>query len=165
MSNVIGYLKIGNIKGMATDDKHKDWIELTMVSQSINRNINPTSKPIDALTQSQVQVGAIDIQKKADVSTVELVSATCSGDVFDEVTIDLVKEGKNGREVYYQWVLTNAYISSYMVHSAGAGTIESTENLSLCFEKVKWSYKKSDAKSKQQAPSEAGWDVAKNKQS
>ena len=164
MSNVIGYIKIGNIKGLADDANHKDWIELTMVSQSINRNINPTSKPLEALSTSQVQVGAIEIQKKADVSSPDLVSANCGGDVFPEVTIDLVRETPNGREVYYQWILTNAYLSSYSLHSAGMGSIESTETLGICFEKVKWSYKRSDAGGKQQAPVEAGWSVSENKQ-
>ena len=163
MSNVIGYIKIGNIKGMATDENHKDWIELTMVSQSINRNINPTSSPLEALSTSQVQVGAIEIQKKADVSSPDLVAANCSGDTFPEVTIDLVKTTDKGREVYYQWILTDAYISSYSIHSAGMGTIESTETISICFDQVKWSYKKSDEKGKQQAPAETGWHVGNNK--
>lgn len=164
MSSVIGYVKIGNIVGMGDDANHKDWIELTMVHQQISRNINPTSKPIEALSTSQVQVGAIEVQKKADVSSPDLVSANCGGEVFPEVTIHLVKETPEGRAVYYEWILTNAYLSSYGLHSSGMGNIESTETLSICFEKIKWSYKKSAADGTQQAPSEAGWDVSKNKQ-
>ena len=43
--------------------------------ESINRNINPSSKPKEALSKSQVQVGAIEIQKNADERSPELVAA------------------------------------------------------------------------------------------
>ena len=164
MSKVIGYISLGSIKGMASDEKHKEWIELTGVDHQIHRNINPTSKPLEALTTSQVQLGAIGIQKKADCSSPEIVAAVCKGQTFDEVTIDLVRTTDAGHDVYYQWKLTDAYISSYGVLSnSGGGVIETLENISLCFSKVKWSYKKTDSKGKPQGSVDAGWDLAANK--
>ena len=163
MSNVMGYIKIGNIKGNSQDALHKDWIEATVISQSVNRNINPTSKPRDALTKSQVHLGAIDVQKNADESSPELVAAVCEGSVFDEVTIDLVRVGNAGNEVFYQWLLTKAYISNYGIHGASAGTIETMENISICYSTIKWSYKKKDEGGKTQGAVEKGWDVGQNK--
>ena len=163
MSSVMGYVKIGDIKGNSTDAKHQEWIEVLSISQNVNRNVNPTSKPRDALTKSQVHLGAIELQKNADESSPELVAAVCEGKVFPEVTVDLVRVSPQGNEVFYQWILSDAYISGYGVHGASAGTIETMENISICYSTIKWSYKKKDEKGKAQGSVDKGWDVGKNK--
>ncbi|MFK7767231.1 MAG: Hcp family type VI secretion system effector [Mariniblastus sp.] len=163
MSAVVGYVNFGSIKGNSQDAKHKEWVEALSISQSVNRNINSTAKPREALTKSQVQLGAIDLQKNADESSPELVAAVCEGKVFPEVTIDLVRVTDNGNEVFYQWVLTDAYISSYGVHGANMGSIETSENISICYSTIKWSYKKKDEKGKAQGSVDTGWDVGANK--
>lgn len=163
MSNVVGYLNLGEIKGNSDDANHKEWIEVQSVSQSIIRNIDPTSKPKDALTKSQVQVGSIDMVKNADESSPELVAAVCEGRVFPEVTIELVRVSPNGNEVFYQWVLTDAYIHDYGVHSQALGGIESSEQLTLGYSEVKWTYFKKDEKGKAQGSVAAGWSKSQNK--
>jgi type VI secretion system secreted protein Hcp len=164
MSSVMGYIKLGDIEGNSTDAKHQNWIEALMISQSVNRNINPTSKPRDALTKSQVHVGSIDIQKNADESSPELVAAVCEGKVFKEVTIDMVRVSPEGNEVFYQWILSDAYITNYGVNgSAGGGMIDTLENISICYSTIKWSYKKKDEKGKAQGSVDTGWDIGKNK--
>ena len=161
--SVVGYVNLGSIKGNSQDAKHKEWIEVSMISQSVNRNINSTAKPREALTKSQVQLGGIDLQKNADESSPELVGAVCEGKVFPEVTIDLVRVSAEGNEVFYQWILTDAYIANYGVHGANMGSIETSENLTLCYNTIKWSYKKKDEKGKPQGSVDAGWDVGANK--
>jgi type VI secretion system secreted protein Hcp len=163
MSNAMGYVKLGDLKGNSADENHKDWIEVLSISQSVNRNINPTSKPKDALTKSQVHLGAIEIQKNADESSPELVAAVAEGRVFDKVTIDMVRVSDKGNEVFYQWELEHAYLSNYGLHGSGAGGIEMMENLSLCYNKIKWSYKKKDEKGKAQGSVDTGWDLGANK--
>lgn len=163
MSAVVGYVNLGTIKGNSQDANHKEWIEVGMISQSVNRNINATAKPREALTKSQVHLGGIQLQKNADESSPELVAAVCAGQVFKEVTIDLVRVSENGNEVFYQWVLEDAYISSYSVSGANMGSIDTSENLTLCFNKIKWSYKKKDEKGKPQGSVDTGWDVGGNK--
>ena len=163
MSAVMGYIKLGDIKGNSMDAKHQNWIEALSISQSVNRNINPTSKPADALTKSQAHLGAIEVQKNADESSPELVGAVAEGKVFEKVTIDLVRVSDGGNEVFYQWNLTDAYLSNYGVHGASAGTIEVMETLSICYSTIKWSYKKKDNKGKAQGSVDAGWDVTQNK--
>lgn len=163
MSSVMGYVKIGDIKGNSMDAKHKDWIEALALSQSVNRNINPTSKPADALTKSQVHLGAIEIQKNADESSPELVAAVAQGKVFPKVTVDLVRVSEGGNEVFYQWILEDAYLSNYGIHGASAGSIEVMETMSVCYSKIKWSYKKKDNKGKPQGSVDTGWDVTANK--
>lgn len=163
MSTVMGYIKIGDIKGNSMDAKHKDWIEALSISQSVNRNINPTSKPADALTKSQVHLGAIEINKNADESSPELIGAVAQGKVFPTVTVDLVRVTEAGNEVFYQWTLTDAYISGYSFHGASAGQIDTSEHFELCYSTIKWSYKKKDNKGKAQGSVDTGWDVTANK--
>ena len=163
MSNVVGYVNLGDIKGNSMDAKHKEWIEVLSVAQSVNRNINPSAKPREALTKSQVQLGGIELQKNADESSPELVGAVCEGRVFPEVTIDLVRVTAEGNEVFYQWVLKEAYIANYSVNGANTGSIETAEYLTLCYNEIKWSYKKKDEKGKPQGSVDTGWSVGENK--
>ena len=165
MSNVMGYIQLGDIKGNSMDAKHKDWIEALSISQSVNRNINPTSKPSEALTKSQVHMGAIDVQKNADESSPLLVAAVAGGKVFKKVTIDLVRVSEKGNEVFYQWILTDAYLSNYGLHGSSAGSIETMENISICYSTIQWSYTKKNAKGDPTGSVDAGWDVNSNKKS
>ena len=161
---VVGYIDFnGEIKGNSKDADHEEWIELLSVSQGLNRNINPSSKPKEALSKSQVQVGAIEIQKNADESSPELVAAVCQGRTFKKVTIDLVRVSEQGNEVFYQWELDDAYISNYGMSGHGGGGINTSENLSINFNKIKWIYKGTDEAGKVQAPVETGWDLGSNK--
>lgn len=160
--SVAGYINFGSIKGNSDDANHKEWIELSNISQGINRNIDPTSKPKQALTKSQVQLGGIELQKNADESSPELVGAVCKGEVFPEVVIDLVRVSEGGNEVFYQWTLTNAYVSSYGIIGSGMGGIETNENLTLHYETIKWSYKKKNADGKPAGDVQAGWNLATN---
>ena len=164
MSNVVGYLDFGGeIKGNSADANHKDWIEVQMISQSVNRNINPSSKPKEALSKSQVQVGAIQIQKNADESSPELVGAVCEGKTFSKVNIDLVRVTDGGNEAFYTWELEDVYISSYSMSGHGAGSVETSESLTLCYNAIKWSYAKKDEAGKAAGSTEAGWDLGANK--
>jgi len=163
MSNVIGYIKIGDIKGESKDEKHKEWIELTMVNQALGRHIDPATKGYKALN-TQVQIGGIDIQKIADASSPDLIAAGCAGKVFDEVKIDFVMQAKDGHDAFYEITLSDAFVSNYSLHGVNSGSVEMTETLTLNFKTIKWSYKMVDSKGKQQAPKEAGWDIEANKQ-
>lgn len=160
---MIGYLQLGDIKGNVQDANHKEWIGVVDISQSVRRNINPTAKPREALTKSQVQLGPIEIRKNADESSPELVGAVCAGRVFPEVTIDLVRVGEGGNEVFYQWVLKDAYLVEYGVHGHSFGVIETTEHLSIAYSEIRWSYKKKDEKGKPQGSVDTGWNVGGNK--
>lgn len=163
MSSVVGYMDFGGaIKGNSDDAKHKEWIELMSVRQNVNRNIDPTSKPKDALSKSQVQVGGIALQKNADESSPELIAAVCEGKVFPEVSIDLVKVTDGGNEAFYTITLTNAYVFAYDVSGMAHGSISTTENLTLNYDTIKWSYKKTGADGKAAGAVETGWNLATN---
>lgn len=165
MSNVVGYIQIPGIKGMATDAKHKDWVEISSIHHLTSRNINPSSSPNQQLTKSQVLIEAIRVQKEADASSPLLVAANCEGKTFvGDVLIDLVRQGKDGKEVFYQWKLTDAFIKSYAVHAyEDKNMMTSIETIEFCFSKVNWKYIQKDAKGTAAAPVEAGWSLAEAK--
>ena len=165
MSNVIGYVNFDNnaIKGNSADAKHKDWVEILSITQQLQRNINPTSKPKDALSKSQVQVGSLDMVKNADESSPELIAAACEGRVFSTVVVDLVRVSSGGNEVFYQIELEDAYITYYTFSGQGAGSIETLDQFSMCFNKINWSYKKKDEKGNPQGSVDTGWDLGANK--
>lgn len=159
---MVGYIKLGDIKGRSQDAKHKEWIEVLGISHDVMRNIDPTSKPREALTKSQVILDAIELQKDADESSPELVYAACSGTVFPQVLIDLVRVGPDGNEVFYQWELNDAYVTDYGVHGQALGVIETTEHLALRFSTIKWRYFKVDEAGRAQGAVEAQWNLGAN---
>ncbi len=163
MSDTIGYIKIGSIKGDATDENHKEWIELMGVSHSIFRNVDATRSPQEALSVSKAVVNAIEIQKKGDSSSPEFVKAICEGKVFPEVELHLTKTTPNGQASYYTWKMTDVYVSSYTFGCSGGGGVQSLENFSLCFSTMKWDYAKTKPDGSAGGNVKAGWDVAKNK--
>ena len=165
MSGVIGYLDFGGeIQGNSVDAQHQGWIELLSVGQSVQRNIDPSAKPKDALSKSLVQVGAIELQKNADESSPVLAGAVCCGQTFPSVAIEMVRVSGDGNELFYRWELEDAYLSSYAMHGQSfVGMIETTESLTLCYNTIKWSYQKKDQKGKSAGASEAGWDLGANK--
>jgi type VI secretion system Hcp family effector len=150
---------------MATDAKHKDWIEIFSVSHGTSRNINPGSNPATQNSKSQVLIGALQVQKQADASSPLLVAANCEGKVFvGDVLIDLVRQGKDGKEVFYQWKLTDSFIKSYDVSAHEVdGQMMTNETITFCFSKVNWKYIQKDAKGSAAAPVEAGWSLVEAK--
>lgn len=119
-----GYIKIGDIKGEATDNEHKDWINLLSISQSISR---PMKSGISGSTRSRgdVVLGDIVCTKELDKSSPKLMEAVCKGTVIPKVEIHFTKnhtnaDGSEGRVTYYAYELKNVMVTSYNVNGSAA---------------------------------------------
>lgn len=154
-----GYLKIGDIKGESTDDKHKDWINLLSVSQGLSR---PMSAGASGSTRQRASVSCGDVvcTKELDSSTAKLIEAICDGTNFPKVYIDLcVSTGGGARVPYYQWELEEVRVTSYDVSGATEGGAVPYETLSLNYEKIKWTYDKMGKDGSSKGKIEASWQV------
>jgi type VI secretion system secreted protein Hcp len=154
-----GYIKIGDIKGEAVDSKHKEWINVLSVSQSLSR---PMSAGISGSTRQRASVscGDVLVVKEMDASTPKLIQAICDGKVYPKVEIDLVtSSGASKRVPFYQIELTNVMISSYSVSGATDGPAVPTEQLSLNYEEIKWTYDRMGKDGASQGKVDASWKV------
>jgi len=130
------FLKLEGVPGEATDDGHKDWINLLSVSWGSTR-MESTSDRAGTATKStdskprQSSSGDVVCVKEVDASTPKLQEALLTGRPFPSAVLDVEdKEGKG----YLRYELTNVLVSSYQ--SSASGDTVPTETLSLNYEKI-----------------------------
>jgi len=122
------FLKIDDIEGESTDDKHKGEIDLISFHWALN---NPARGPARAEDFTVV--------KAIDAASPSLFDACCSGRAFKEAQITVAKAGGRGED-YYKIRLEEVLISS-LVPASGAGDALPMEQLSLNFSKVEVEYR------------------------
>lgn len=152
-----GYMQLGDIKGESKDSKHDGWINLVSVSQSLTRPMAAGSSG-STRQRASVRCGDVLVVKELDSSTPKLIEAICDGTVFPKCTIDLcTSTGQSGRVPYFMWVLDNVHVTSYSVSGATSDGNVPTENISLNYEKIKWTYDKMGKDGNSQGKIEATW--------
>jgi len=124
------FLKLGDIKGEATDAEHKEWIEVLSVSQSISQPAATTG----ATRRRGAAVMDFSIIKPLDQATPSINDAVARGRAFPQVVYEMVEGG-----VRYKVTLENARIIS-AAQNAASGDVP-TEEVSFNFTKITWEYK------------------------
>ncbi len=134
-----GYIKIGDIKGEATDSAHKDWINLLSVSQSITR---PMSSGISGSTRQRgaATFGDIVVVKEIDKSSPKLQESVATGQVFPRLELELASPSSTKSEPYLRYELTNVIVTNYRVSGSASGDPLPTETISLNYEEIKVTY-------------------------
>lgn len=130
-----GYLKIGDIKGESTDDKHKGEIEVLSWSwgeAATRRDVAAGS----GMASGKRQHKPLVITKPVDKASPKLQEAIASGKPIPRVELLLPKEGGAAGE-YVKYQLKNVYISSIQVGRATARDHVPTETFSLNYEEIK----------------------------
>jgi type VI secretion system secreted protein Hcp len=126
------FLNMGTIKGSSTDVRHRDWIDVISLTQTLE------------ISQSSARGGqagrhaacSLEVIKHLDIAGPLLWSAAVTGQVFREVQIDVSSQGGNPR-VFYQIKLRNAMITGIStVGNGGYG-----ERLSMAAESVELGFR------------------------
>ncbi len=154
-----GYLKFDGVDGEATDEGHKDWIELLSFSQSIqNRGAGVGAGA--SRQRSAPVIEDIVVTKELDKSSPKLAEACLSGKVFPKVEIHLTKSSGEGSVTYFKYELKNVYITSYQL--GGSGDDRPMEQLSLNFEEIKVNYTELDEDGQPEGDVSYQWNVKGN---
>jgi type VI secretion system secreted protein Hcp len=169
-SDAAAYMKIGAIKGEATDSDHTEWIELSSINLSISRTLTTDSGTGATQRRGDVVLGDISCVKELDKSSPKIAEAICTGQHFGEVTIHLCisvdvpqPDGSflTKQEPYLKYKLTNVMVTSYNVSGASSGEPLPTEEVTLGYTEVEWTYIVLDKDTKQPTGEEVtGWCVA-----
>jgi type VI secretion system secreted protein Hcp len=101
------FMLVPGIKGSSTDDRHKEWIEVASLSQSLQAD---KRHPQCTLT----------VLKGLDNAGPLLWAAAVAGQVFGQIQID-VRSGGERSDVFYQVKLQNATVTSIST-SISSGT-------------------------------------------
>lgn len=131
-AHAAAYLKLGDIKGEATDDGHKEWI----IIQSFGQGIDQERDAASGLPTGKRQHKPLTITKEVDKSSPLLMQSLTTGTPIRAARIEFVRTGEQDR--YYRVFLKNLIVTSYeSVENPGQAQ---TETFSLNYEEIKWTY-------------------------
>jgi type VI secretion system secreted protein Hcp len=139
------FLKLGDIKGESTDKEHKDWIIIQSMSSPVYRSIPEGAKDMQRV-RGETTLGDIVMVRELDKSSVKLQEACATGKFFNEVEIHFCSDLADKSETYLKYKLENCIVSSYSFHGNASGSPLPSEELSLNFTKIEWTYVNIDHK-------------------
>jgi type VI secretion system secreted protein Hcp len=156
------YLQIGDIKGESTDDKHKQWIEVSHVDWSVNQPRASTVSTAGGHTNGKADLSEITFTKLADVASPILFQHCAMGKTIPKAVFEFMRADGEGKPItYFKIELDNVMVSN--VHpSSGAGGILS-EQVHLAYSRIKVSYTQQKITGGAGGNTSGGWDAAANK--
>lgn len=140
-------------RSQASDDKHKEWIEISSWSFGAS---NPSSVGSTGMSAGKASYSDLSMTKTTDKSTPMLAKGASKGKAKQE----LKKQTTHNGDTYYEIKLTDVMVSSWQVSGQGSGDPIPTESISLNFTKIEWNYKPQNADSP--AIPKASWNLKEN---
>lgn len=134
------YMKYGAVKGDATEEGHKDWIEIGSFQWGVGRAISTPTGGAKNRESSAPSISEITVTKGHDIATVPLVQELYQGHGKD-CDIDFVATDKGKLRIYMSIKLTNTMVSGYSFNSGGD---RPSESVSLNFTKIEMKTKSHD---------------------
>ena len=151
-AHAAAFMKLGDIKGEATDKGHKNEIDVLSWSWGMSQ-----SGSIGGGT-GRVNVQDISITKNVDSSSTEIYQALVTGQHVRDVIIEVSSKKYSGNEPYLTYTLKNVIITSVSTGGSG-GEDRLTENVTLNFEEIKVTYQAFEDKKKSGSPYEFQFNV------
>ena len=133
------FMKLGDIKGEATDKEHKEWIIIQSMSSPIFRSIPEGAKDMQR-TRGETTLGDVVCVRELDKSSVKLQEACANGTFYKDVEIHFCATIKDKQEPYLKYKLNNVIVSSYGFHGTAAGDPIPSEEITLGYSDVEWTY-------------------------
>lgn len=148
----------GEIKGESMDKAHKDTIDVLAWSWGMSQSGSFHTGGGGGAGKANFQ--DISVTKWVDQSSAELMKYCANGDHFPTATLIVRKAGKQPLE-YIKILMTKVMITSVSTGGSG-GEDKLTENISLNFAEVKFSYQKQKDDGSGEPAKEFPWDIAGN---
>ena len=133
------FMKLGDIKGEATDKDHKDWILIESMSSPLYRSI-PEGAKDQQRTKGDTTLGDIVVVRQLDKSSTKLQESCANGTFFKEVEVHFCTTVKNKQEPYLKYKMENVIVTSYSFHGNSSGSPLPTEQITMGYTKVEWTY-------------------------
>lgn len=155
------HLKIGDIKGESTDDKHKDEIDVDNWSWGAS---NPGSMGYGGGGGTgKVSFHDLSFMHKVDKASPNLWKACSTGEHIKDATLSSAKQGK-GPQDFLVIKMSDVLITSVSVSEAnGAGSVP-METVTMQFGKVDLEYKPQKADGSLDAGVKFKYDIKANKE-
>ena len=135
------FLKIDGIPGESTDDKHKDWIEVTSYSSGVSQSASGATSTGGARTGGRCDHQDFSIVKTLDKASPTLDLTCCKGTHIKKVAVELCLAADT-KAKYMEYIMEDVVISSVSVGGGGGGT--PTESVKFNYGKMTWNYIQTD---------------------
>jgi type VI secretion system secreted protein Hcp len=142
MAKVDYFLKLDGVDAESTDDKHKGAIELE--SFSWGETQSGTAGRGGGAGAGKVQPQDFHFVKKVDKATPVLFIGCATGHHYKSAVLTGRKAG-GGQQEYLKITLEDVLISSYQTSGSAHSDVVPTEQVSLNFAKLEFSYKEQKA--------------------
>ena len=156
------FLKLDGIKGESTDSKHKEELEIESFSWGATNSGSFSNAPGAGGGTGKVNFQDVHFTKKADKSSADIMFHCASGKHIKQANLTVRKAGEDQQE-YYKVTLTDVLVSSYQSGGSAGISLIPTDQFSLNFAKIEFSYAPQDAKGKLGSPFRSGWDLKSSK--
>ena len=157
-ANADYFLKIENVDGEATDEGHRDWINLRSFSHGITRPATGAGTLSGSIRSRGVSIlEDLVLVKEIDKSTPKLAEAVITGRVYPTAQLHVTGGTADQRTTYYIVELKNVQVSNYRI-SAGGDSVP-MESFSLNFGEIRVTYDETDSTGKSQGKVEYTWKV------
>lgn len=153
------FLKLDDIEGETTDEKHANEIEVYSFSFGATQTGATTGGGGGGA--GKVSFSDLSITKPLDKSSPKLYLACAQGKHIPKAVLYGRKSGDDKGTDYYVITLSDVLISSVQTSGAG-GDDRPTESLSLNFTKIEFSYARQKPDGSYEPPIQTGWDIAQN---
>jgi type VI secretion system secreted protein Hcp len=152
------FLKLGDIKGEAQDDKHKDEIDILAWSWGMSQS--GTTHMGSGGGAGKVNVQDISITKYIDKSTPLLAKACCKGTHIKDGLLIVRKAGDKPLE--YLKIKLDEVMVTHISTGGSGGEDRLTENVTLNFREFQLSYVPQSKVGAADPAVEMKWDISKN---
>ena len=157
------FLKIDGVEGEATDDKHKNWIEILSFSWGLSQTATGAGAA-GGRVADRVNVSDFSIVKTIDKASPKIMESICKGTHIKEIKLELCNM-TGEKEKYAEYVLKDAIISSWRPGgSSQGGEARPLEEVTFNPGEMKLTYVVTDQKTgKPGGNVAAGWSFVENK--
>lgn len=155
------FLKITDVKGESTDDKHKDQIEVLSWSWGETQSGGGPVSARGGLSGGRVAMQDFSFVMSASKASPPLMLACATGEHLKEALLECCHATKD-KTVFLKIKLSDCMVTSYQTGGSSGAEVPS-EQVSLNFTKIEFEYTPTDAAGKAGGAVKAGWDLKTNK--
>lgn len=105
------FMKLGDIKGEATDEGHKEWIIIETMSLPVMLSV-PEGAKDQQRTKGHTVLGDVIVTRQCDKSTPKLLEACANGTFFKEIEIHFCTTVQDKQEPYLKYLFKNSIITN-----------------------------------------------------
>ena len=153
------FLKLDGIDGEATDDRHRNEIELLSYNWSESQQLIQSGGGGGA---GKVQMQDLYCSLHSCTASPRLLLAVATGTRIKRAILSVRRGGKTPLE-FMQWTLGDVAVSAYHTAAEHGSGLPPTDQVSLHFNSITLEYHPQLADGSLGAVIRAGWDVVQNK--